>query len=98
MGAQPATVKFTKAIDGLDSFGFPLHDKASYFVIDNFRDRAGPGYLALALDDSTSLLGQVVAIPLRQFKLDDSRRCRSAGREPHRGRKAAGLCRSLKPS
>jgi hypothetical protein len=72
MGAHPATVKFTKAIDGLDSFGFPLHDKTSYFVIDNFRDRAGPGYLVLAIDDSTSLLGQVVAIPLRQFKLDDS--------------------------
>jgi hypothetical protein len=24
MGAHPATVKFTKAIDGLDSFGFPV--------------------------------------------------------------------------
>jgi hypothetical protein len=42
MGPHPAVVKFTKAIDGFDSFGFSLYDKASDTVIDNFRDRAGP--------------------------------------------------------
>lgn len=29
-------------------------------------------YVVLAVEDSTGLLGQLVAIPLRQFKLDDS--------------------------
>jgi hypothetical protein len=41
-GAHPAAVKFTKAINGPDSFGFSLDDKASDAVIDNFRDRAAP--------------------------------------------------------
>jgi hypothetical protein len=29
-------------------------------------------YVVLAVDDSTGLIGHLVAIPLRQFKLDDS--------------------------
>src|SRR5258707_11110775 len=35
-------VEFAEPTDGLDGFGFPIHDKAGDAVVDDFRYRAGP--------------------------------------------------------
>jgi hypothetical protein len=47
------------------------HDKIGR-INDFIFGKDGNIYVVLAVDDSTALLGQLVAIPLRQFKLDDS--------------------------
>jgi hypothetical protein len=47
------------------------HDKIGR-INDFIFGKDGNIYVVLAVDDSAALLGQLVAVPLRQFKLDDS--------------------------
>jgi hypothetical protein len=63
-GYSAEALKFRSVVgDKHDSIG-----RISDFIF----GKDGNIYVVVAVDDSTVLLGHLVAIPLRQFKLDDS--------------------------